>query len=176
MRELLSAVCVSSLAVLVSGCYTQETPSPGAGASSANLKYRYENRLDLGNDNTLQQVVVEGYDEKQLGEATRLDVSAGGAVLTLRNQVDVGGAMYTPDVQKSAQGNLLIKWSSIGEDVTTAELVADAANNLRVKKVTGGGGGQQRKCRRVRFRPGFPGPCGRLRPGGGGSAWSRSYG
>jgi hypothetical protein len=102
--------------------------------STAAVKYRYENTLDLRNDNTLNRVQVTGVDEKSLGEATRLDVFAGGIGLTLRNKSDVGGAMYNPSVELTKQGTLLVKWGEIDDGYGLAELAADEAGNLTIKK------------------------------------------
>ncbi|HEX2749027.1 MAG TPA: hypothetical protein VHM91_13560 [Verrucomicrobiales bacterium] len=119
--------------LLVSCASTPSKPDAPAAAAGA-VKYRYENSLDLRNDNTLNHVVVTGYDEKSLGEATRLDVSAGGAVLSLRNKSDVGGAMYNPKVELSKQGTLLVSWGEIDDAYGKAELAADEAGNLTIKK------------------------------------------
>ena len=89
MRSLriLSIIVLSSLLV---SC------APHSPAPKGAIRYRYENTLDLRADNTLNRVSVLGYDDTNLGEATRLVISAGGAPLTLRNQIDVNGAMYNP--------------------------------------------------------------------------------
>jgi hypothetical protein len=127
MRSLLLA----SLSLFVVSC---ASPGSKPAAPSEAVKYRYENTLDLRNDNTLNHVVVKGYDEKSLGEATRLDVSAGGAMLSLRNKSDAGGAMYNPSVELTKQGNLLIKWDEIDDGYGRAELAADEAGNLTITK------------------------------------------
>ena len=100
------------------------------------IRYRYENTLDLRADNTLNHVVVLGYDDANLREATRLVVSAGGAPLTLRNQIDVNGAMYNPSVELTKKGNLLVRWGVIDDCAEQAELAADPAGNLTVVKRT----------------------------------------
>ncbi len=129
MKSLLFALPL----LFVSCAATPSQPSAPAAAAGA-VKYRYENSLDLRNDNTLNHVTVTGYDEKSLGEATRLDVSAGGAVLSLRNKSDAGGAMYNPKVELSKQGTLLVSWGEIDDGFGKAELAADAAGNLTITK------------------------------------------
>jgi len=100
------------------------------------VRYRYENTLDLRADNTLNHVVVIGYDDSNMREATRLVVHAGGAPLTLRNQYDINGAMYAPTVELTKKGNLLIRWSEIDEVSEEVELAADPAGNLAIVKRT----------------------------------------
>ena len=107
-----------------------------APTSKQVIRYRYENTVDLRADNTLNRVVVVGYDDANLGEATRLVVSAGGAPLTLRNQIDVNGAMYHPSVELTKKGNLLIGWGVIDDCSEQVELAADPAGNLTVAKRT----------------------------------------
>jgi hypothetical protein len=128
MKSIRFAVPVAFLG-LVSCSTPTANPAPVAGA----VKYRYENTLDVRNDNTLDHVVATGYDERNLGEVTRLDVSAGGAALSLRNASDTNGAMYTPSVELTKQGTLLVSWGEIGDAWCKVELSADAAGNLTVK-------------------------------------------
>jgi len=97
--------------------------------------YRYENTLNLlGGLGPLMHVLVIGYDDAGIGEATRLVVSAGGRPLTLRNQIDVNGAMYTPAVELSKTGNLLVRWGVIDDGSEEVELAADPDGNLSVVK------------------------------------------
>ena len=98
------------------------------------IRYRYENTLDLRADNTLNHMLVLGYDDSNLGEATRLVVSAGGAPLTLRNQIDVNGAMYNPSVELTKKGTLIVRWDVIDDCSETVELAADPAGNLATLK------------------------------------------
>lgn len=104
----------------------------GAPKSKAVIRYRYENTVDLRADNTLNHVLVIGYDDASMREVTRLVVFAGGAPLTLRNQMDVNGAMYAPSVALTKKGNLLVRWGAIDDQVEEAELAADAAGNLTI--------------------------------------------
>lgn len=110
--------------------------APHSPVPSGNVRYRYENMLDLRADNTLNHVTVVGYDDSRLGEATRLVVSAGGAPLTLRNQIDVNGAMYNPSVELTKTGNLLLRWGVIDDCAESVELTADAKGNLAILKRT----------------------------------------
>ena len=107
---------------------------PPTPKSTEAIRYRYENTLDLRADNTLNHVLVLGYDDSNLGEATRLVVSAGGAPLTLRNQIDVNGAMYNPSVELTKKGTLIVRWGVIGDCSETVELTADPAGNLTTLK------------------------------------------
>jgi hypothetical protein len=118
------------LCSLLASC-AQHSPTP-----KEIICYRYENSLDLRGDNTLNHVVVVGYDDAKLGEATRLVVSTGGAPLTLRNQIDVNGAMYHPSVELTKKGNLLVRWGVIDDCAEQVELAADPAGNLTVVKRT----------------------------------------
>ena len=115
-------------AVLLASCASKQ-PAP-----KQPVCYRYENTLDLRADNTLNHVLVLGYKDPVVQEATSLAVSAGGAPLTLRNQVDMNGAMYNPSVELTKKGNLLIHWGVIGDGSETVELAADPAGNLTVVK------------------------------------------
>lgn len=121
----LVAVCL-----LLASCASHPTGQKGI------VRYRYENTLDLRADNTLNHVTVVGYDDSNLGEATRLVVSAGGASLILRNQVDVNGVMYNPAVELTKKGNLIIHWGVIDDCAEEVELAADPAGNLTVVKRT----------------------------------------
>ena len=118
------------LAASLASCAVH-SPAP---KSTEAIRYRYENNLDLRADNTLNHVLVLGYDDSSLGEATRLVVSAGGAPLTLRNQIDVNGAMYNPSVELTKKGTLLIHWGVIDDGSETVELAADPASNLTIAK------------------------------------------
>ena len=100
------------------------------------VRYRYENTVDLRADNSLNHVLVIGYDDTNIREATRLVVSAGGAPLTLRNKTDVNGAMYAPAVEVTKKGTLIIRWSAIDEVREEVELAADSAGNLTIVKRT----------------------------------------
>lgn len=57
---------------------------------------------------------------------------AGGAPVSLRNQLDVDGAMYAPSVELTKKGTLLIRWGAIDDQVEEAELAADTAGNLTI--------------------------------------------
>lgn len=107
-------------------------PAIGNPKSRAVIRYRYENTLDLRADNTLNHVLVIGYDDSNIREVTRLVVFAGGAPLSLRNQLDVNGAMYAPSVELTKKGTLLIRWGAIDDQVEEAELAADTAGNLTI--------------------------------------------
>lgn len=96
------------------------------------IRYRYENTVDLRADNTLNHVVVVGYDDYNMREATRLVVDAGGKPLTLRNERDLNGAMYAPSVQLNKKGNLIVHWGVIDDGWEEAELAADPAGNLKI--------------------------------------------
>ena len=109
-------------------------PVEAAPKSGPVVRYRYENTVDLRVDNTLNHVVVVGYDDSQMREATRLVVSAGGAPLTLRNRWDVGGAMYAPAVEFTKNGTLIVRWGVIGDGSEQVELAADPAGNLTIVK------------------------------------------
>ncbi|MDR3401333.1 MAG: hypothetical protein P4L99_02455 [Chthoniobacter sp.] len=111
-------------------------PAAAAPKSKPVVRYRYENTVDLRADNTLNHVVVVGYDDANLREATRLVVYAGGAPLTLRNQFDINSAMYAPTVELTKKGNLLIRWGEIDEVSEEVELSADSAGNLTIVKRT----------------------------------------
>ena len=115
------------------------SPAPAPKSTEA-IRYRYENTLDLRADNTLNHVLILGYDDSNPGEATRLVVSAGGAPLALRNQTDVHGAMYNPAVELTKKGTLIVRWDVIGDCSETVELAADPDGNLtavkRSKKVS----------------------------------------
>ncbi len=130
----LKRISSAALALLFAACAPH---SPALHpASGRPVKYRYENSLDLRADNTLDHVLVLGYEDPIVHEATSLTVTAGGAPLTLRNQVDVNGAMYNPSVELSKKGTLLIHWDVIDEGSETVELAADPAGNLKVVKRT----------------------------------------
>ena len=58
MRSLLLA----SLSLFVVSC---ASPGSKSAAPSEAVKYRYENTLDLRNDNSLNHVVVTGYDDSR---------------------------------------------------------------------------------------------------------------
>ncbi len=96
------------------------------------IKYRYENTLGLGSKNGLTRVVVTGFDDANIGEATRLEVAAGGSVLMLRNTVDVNGAMYCPAVEAAKNGRLIVRWDVIDECAERVELALDEAGRLKV--------------------------------------------
>ena len=130
---LMPSLKILSLIVL---CSLLVSCAPHSPAPKGAIRYRYENTLDLRADNTLNRVSVVGYDDANLGEATRLVVSAGGAPLTLRNQIDVNGAMYHPAVELTKKGNLLIRWGVIDDGAEQVELAADPAGNLTVVKRT----------------------------------------
>jgi len=117
-------------------CSLLASCAPHSPAPKGAIRYRYENTLDLRADNTLNRVSVVGYDDSNLGEATRLVVSAGGAPLTLRNQIDVNGAMYHPAVELTKKGNLVIRWGVIDDCAEQVEVAADPAGNLTVVKRT----------------------------------------
>ena len=119
--------------VLAASLVSCAVHSPAPKSTEA-IRYRYENTLDLRVDNTLNHVLVLGYDDPNPGEATRLVVSAGGAPLTLRNQIDVNGAMYNPSVELTKKGTLLIHWGVIDDGSETVELAADPASNLTIAK------------------------------------------
>jgi hypothetical protein len=114
------------LALLLVSCATRP-PQP-----KEVVRYRYENTLDLRRDNTLNHVVVVGYDDSNMGEATRLVVSAGGKPLTLQNRRDRNGAMYVPSVELTKKGTLAVRWGEIDDCYETVELAADPAGNLTV--------------------------------------------
>lgn len=84
------------LSLALVSCSTVTPASTGNGKEV----YRYVNTLDFENNNSLDQVTVIGYDDGNMGEATRLDVTIGSAILTLRDPYDgtAGGAMYNPGV------------------------------------------------------------------------------
>jgi hypothetical protein len=131
MRPVIPLVAI---AMLLAAC---TTPGPKTRNAEA-VRYRYENTLDLHTGGTLSHVVVLGHDDAKLGEATRLVVSAGGTPVTLRNSVDVNGAMYCPAVEAMKNGHLLVRWDVIDEGWEKVELAADAAGNLRVVRRTSG--------------------------------------
>ena len=118
-----------SLSVLFLALASCSVPTSG---TPANVKYRYINQLDLGNDNTINPVEVTGYDELNLGEPSRLEVSAGGPVLTLRNEIDTQGAMYAPSVELSPKGTLLVRWGGIDDGWELVELSASPGGALTV--------------------------------------------
>lgn len=115
---------------------SQRALSLGSQTVKPVVRYRYENTVDLRADNTLNHVLVIGYDDTNIREATRLVVSAGGAPLTLRNKTDVNGAMYAPAVEVTKKGTLIIRWSAIDEVREEVELAADSAGNLTIVKRT----------------------------------------
>ncbi len=125
---------LATAATLLSAC---ATPAPKTAAADT-VRYRYENTLDLHTGGTLSHVAVLGHDDAKLGEATRLVVSAGGAPVTLRNSVDVNGAMYCPAVDTMKNGHLVVRWDVIDDGWEKAELAADAAGNLRVVRRSSG--------------------------------------
>jgi len=117
-----------SFALLVSCA----APKP---AAKTNAAYRYENTLNLlGGIGPLMHVLVVGHDDAHIGEATRLVVTAGGRPLTLQNEKDVNGAMYTPAVELSKNGNLLVRWGVIDDGFEQVEIAADPSGNLSVAK------------------------------------------
>ncbi len=118
------------LPLLLASCSTPAAP-PAPPAAAGNVKYRYENTLDLNHDNTLNHVLVVGYDEANVLEATRLDVSAGGPVLSLHS-VNSGNALYNPKVELTKKGTLLVSWGEIDDGFCKVELAADAAGNLKI--------------------------------------------
>jgi hypothetical protein len=105
-------------------------------APSGEIRYRYVNTLDFGNDNTLDPVTVTGRDERDQREATRLDVTIGSATLTLRDPYDgsTGGAMYNPAVSLAKDGALIVEWSRIGEGKCRSEIVASPDGALTERK------------------------------------------
>ncbi|MES2660397.1 MAG: hypothetical protein V4689_17365 [Verrucomicrobiota bacterium] len=107
-------------------------PSGGNGKEV----YRYVNTLDFGNDNTLDQVTVIGYDDNHMREATRLDVTVGSSKITLRDPYDgtSGGAMYNPGVDLMTDGALVVKWAEIGEVHCRAEIIAGPGGKLVERK------------------------------------------
>lgn len=123
---------LSLLSAVLASCAPQQ-PAPQA-STARRVAYRYENTLDLRADNTLNHVQVLGYEDPVVHEATSLAVSAGGTPLTLRNQVDVNGAMYNPSVELTKRGNLVIHWGVIDDGSETVELAADPAGNLTIVK------------------------------------------
>jgi hypothetical protein len=123
-------ISLSCLFLALASCTVPTTAQPG------NVKYHYLNQLDLGNDNTYNTVEVIGYDDTNFGEPSRLTVSAGGPVLTLRNEIDTQGVMYGPSVELSPKGNLLVRWSGIDEGWELVELSATPAGILSVVRRT----------------------------------------
>ena len=119
------------LSALLASCAT-----PPSLAPLESVRYRYENSVDLRRDNTLNHVVVVGYDDSTIREATRLVVSAGGPPLTLKNELDVNGAMYAPAVTLTKSGTLIVSWGAIGDRSESAELAADASGGLTVIRRT----------------------------------------
>lgn len=115
---------------------SQRALALGPQAIKPVVRYRYENTVDLRADNSLNHVLVIGYDDTNIREATRLVVSAGGAPLTLRNKTDVNGAMYAPAVEVTKKGTLIIRWSAIDDVREEVELAADPAGNLTIVKRT----------------------------------------
>ena len=131
MRHL---ILFAATATLLAAC---ATPGPKT-TDTGTVRDRYENSLDLHTGGPLSHVIVLGHDDAKLGEATRLVVSAGGAPVTLRNSMDVNGAMYCPAVEAMKSGHLLVRWDVIDEGWERVELAADAAGNLRVIRRTSG--------------------------------------
>ena len=130
-------LCVRKLpATLFLGALLASCAAPPQAAPHGVVRYRYENSLDLRRDNTLNHVVVVGYDDSNIREATRLVVSAGGAPLTLANQLDVNGAMYAPAVELTKSGTLLVSWGAIDDRSESAELAADDSGGLTVIRRT----------------------------------------
>lgn len=129
----MKSICLAVPFVFLSLVSCSTPPANPAPANAGAVKYRYENSLDVRGDNTLDHVVATGYDEKNLGEVTRLDVSAGGPAISLRNESDTNLAMYTPSVELTKQGTLLVSWGEMGDAWCKVELSADAAGNLTVK-------------------------------------------
>lgn len=114
---------------------TTVTPT---GSGKGKEVYRYVNTLDFGKNNTFDQVTVIGYDDGQMQEATRLDVTIGSATLTLRDPYDgsIGGAMYSPAVDLMPDGALAVKWEQIGEVHCRAEIIAGPDGKLVERKRT----------------------------------------
>lgn len=96
--------------------------------------YRYVNTLDFSNDNSLDPVKVIGYDESNIGEATRLDVSVGTASLTVKDGSGNQNAMYNPTVELGKDGALLVGWGQIGDTTCRAEIVAAPGGRLIERK------------------------------------------
>ena len=119
------------LAALLVSCASSPVSAP-----QGEVRYRYENSLDLRRDNTLNHVVVVGYDSSNMKETTSLVVSAGGAPITLKNMLDPNGAMYAPSVDLTKDGNLSIRWGVIDDRSETVVLAADRAGGLTVVKRT----------------------------------------
>src|SRR5690348_10248558 len=89
-------------------------PSPSSASAAGNVRYRYVNTLNLGNDLTMDEVSVLGYDEGNQNECTRLDVTVNKATLTLRS-INQGNAMYTPSVETGPKGTLVVGWGEIDD-------------------------------------------------------------
>lgn len=128
--HLLKILSVILSVLLLASC---TTPAP---KGKQPVKYRYENTLNLGSRNSLTHVVVTGFDDANIGEATRLEVAAGGSVLTLRNTVDVNGAMYCPAVEAEKNGHLIVRWDVIDEGAERVELALDETGRLKMVQRT----------------------------------------
>lgn len=101
-------------AFIVASC---SSPAPGPGPASGRgsvIRYRYTNTLNLGNDLTMDEVSVTGYDDTNIGESTRLEVTVNKAALTLRS-INDGNAMYTPSVEAGPGGTLNVAWGEIDD-------------------------------------------------------------
>lgn len=108
MKHILPAFAL----VLVS-C-TAPAPGPSTASGGSNVRYRYTNTLNLGNDLTMDAVSVIGYDEGNIGESTRLEVTVNKATLTLRS-LNTGNPLYNPSVEAGPEGSLLVAWSEIDD-------------------------------------------------------------
>lgn len=122
-----------SLSLLLASCATSSTSSPTSSAKGIE-KYRYVNTLDFGKDNTLDAIKVIGYDEANVGEVTRLDVSVGNASISLKDTEGEGNAMYNPSVGVEPDGALVVNWGQIGDTTCRSEIVANTSGKLVERK------------------------------------------
>lgn len=125
--------CLLLLSLALVSCATPSTTNSGSSASGKEV-YRYVNTLDFGKNGTLDKIQVIGYDESNIKEATRLDVSVGEASLSLKDGDGNQNAMYNPSVGVEPDGALVINWGQVGDTTCRSEIVADASGKLVERK------------------------------------------
>jgi hypothetical protein len=118
-------------ALLIASCATTDPASPSSASAGSNIRYRYTNTLNLGNDLTMDQVSVIGYDDHSVGESTRLDVTVNNASITLRSLND-GNAMYTPSVEAGPEGTLVVGWGEIDDGGCRVRLAVKPDGSLAI--------------------------------------------
>lgn len=118
---------IPAIALLTVSC---TTPAPVPSPSSSAVRYRYANTLNLGNDLTMDEVTVTGYDDENLGESTRLEVTVNKTALTLRS--DTTGGMFTPSVEAGPGGTLNVAWGEIDDGSCKVQIAQNPDGSLKV--------------------------------------------